>query len=353
MRTRKQNKKILIMCILIAILSINGCTGSEYLASNPGFGIQDYGLYWPPPPQTPKIKYLRSITNPSDIGIKKSFWRKAVDSVFGADNLPENLLRPYGVYANSDRIYVTDPGLHVVHIFDLNHNKYFNLTSAKEDDLVSPIGIAADENGEIYLTDSVLKKVIVYDKYGKYEREIGSPGSFIRPAGLAPDHERLYVVDTHAQHVLVFDKKEGKFLFSFGQNGFHTGEFNYPTNISAGKDKLLYISDSMNFRVQIFDREGHYISSFGKSGDGTGDFSKPKGIAVDSDGHIYVVDAQFDTVQIFEKDGTFLLNFGGTGTGPGGMFLPAGIYIDDQDRIYVADSYNNRIQVFQYLKEKS
>jgi len=338
-------------CIIIIL--IISCATSEI--QDPGSSLQSpvSNLFWPTPPQTPRIQYIGKISGTADAGVKKSWFKRAIESVAGEKDVEGMMLRPYGIFADADRIYVTDPGISLLHVFDMNEKRYFQIRNAKEEEIVSPIGVAVDKNGEIYLSDSMLKKVFVFDKEGKYLREIGSPDLFMRPTGIAIDEDRIYIVDTLGHQVLVFAKRDGKLLFRFGKNGAGTGDFNYPTNIFIGKDKLLYVTDSLNFRVQIFDEDGKFFSTFGKLGDGSGDFSKPKGIAVDSDGHIYIADAHFDNVQIFDRDGKLLLGFGNTGQREGEMVLPAGIFIDERDRIYVADSYNNRIQIFQYLKEKN
>ena len=336
--------------VLIFICIFFGCASSGVSIQDTEFRIQEPEILWPPPPQTARIGYVSSISGPSDIGMKRSWLRRTVDALLGKGETAANLLRPYGVFADSERIYITDTGNSLLHVFDISEKTYLEIRKTDKEAFKSPIGVASDKNGDIYLSDSLLKGVFVYDKEGRYLREIGADKLSVRPAGIAIDEERLYVVDTHGHKILVFSKKEGALLFSFGKNGRGDGEFNYPTNIFAGKDEHLYITDSMNFRVQIFDREGHFISMFGKHGDSSGDFAKPKGVAVDSEGHIYVADAQFDTVQIFDKRGGLLLAFGNTGRGSGQMILPAGIYIDKKDRIYVADSYNNRIQIFQYMK---
>jgi DNA-binding beta-propeller fold protein YncE len=309
-------------------------------------------LVWPPPPRIPRIQYIKSITGPVDAGIRKAWFKKALDTVFGTEEFEGMIIRPYGIFSDSERVYVTDPGLQIVHVFDLQKQRYIKIRKAAEEVLVSPIGITADQNGDIYITDSAPGRVFVFDRGGKYLHELGSAELFRRPSGIAILENRLYVVDTHNHHVLVFSKEDGSLLFSFGKQGREKGEFNYPTNIFIGKTGNLYIADSMNFRIQVFDRNGSFLSAFGKQGDGSGNFSKPKGIAVDSEGHIYVSDAHFDNVQIFDGNGEFLLDFGNTGSGEGQMILPAGLFIDANDRIYVADSYNRRIQVFQYLKEQ-
>lgn len=339
----------LVACSFLLIMA--GCTGPELRTQNSELLTQDQLSVWPSPPQPPRIQYMRSIAGPFDLGIRKSWFKSAVDALFGKEDEEERILRPYGVFADTHRIYVTDPGAHILHIFDMEGRRHFQIKEARKEELISPIGVAVDKNGEIYLSDSVLHGVFVFDKEGKYLREIGSPELFVRPSGIALDEERLYVVDTHRHQVLVFLKKNGELIYRIGKNGVGEGEFNYPTNIFI-RNGLLYISDSMNFRVQILRADGNFLFAFGKVGDGSGDFSKPKGIAVDSEGHIYVSDAHFDNVQIFDREGRLLLSFGNTGRGIGEMVLPAGVFIDEKDMVYVADSYNNRVQIFQYLKEK-
>jgi DNA-binding beta-propeller fold protein YncE len=342
--------KLLAFGLLFAVVALSGCAASGIFNQNDRSAEQKVVPVWPAPPQQPRIKYLTGFSTPSELGIRKSWFKKTIGKVFGEEEVQDVLLRPYGIFARDEKIYVADPGTRTLRIFDPGAGRYSSISDAGPDEFQSPIGVAADGNGDIYMTDSILKKVFVFNREGKHLRQIGSSDAFLRPTGIALDDERVYIIDTHAHRVLVFNKK-GEHLFSFGGNGAKKGEFNYPTNIFKGKDGLLYITDSMNFRVQIFDRDGKFVSAFGKHGDGSGDLSKPKGIAVDSDGHIYVADAQFDNIQIFNREGKLLLGVGKTGNNIGQMILPAGVFIDEFDRVYVADSYNHRIQIFQYIKE--
>ncbi len=304
-------------------------------------------IMWPSPPEPPRIKYLMSIERPKDLGIGNSFFNSLKRLFLGRSQ--ERIVKPYGVVSDEDgRIIVADPGIHMVHLFYPQKNRYIRIPKDFSERIESPIGVASDGVNRIYVTDSMSKVLKVYDMKGVLLSKIDKV--FQRPTGIAVDSQtgRIYVVDTLLHKVFIFDRN-GKQLGSFGKRGSNDGEFNYPTNIFINKDGLVYVSDSMNFRVQVFDRDGRFITRFGHHGDGSGDFSSLKGIAVDSEGNIYVVDALFDAVQIFDKNGRFLLSFGSSGKGPGQFWLPTGIFIDNKDRIYVADSYNSRVQVFQFL----
>ena len=330
---------------LLALIA--GCAATGEIAR------PDVKIFWPPPPLEPRIEYMYTVSSPYDLGITKTWFGKFLDSVFGREDIGERFVIPHGVFlGEKGRLLVTDTGNSSVHIFDTEKKDHKRFGEIGDDMfLVSPIGISEDHEGNIYVSDSALKKIFVFDRDGEYIFSFGD--DLQRPTGLAIDADRkmIFVVDTVGSKVVVYDLK-GKELYSFGKNGDQDGEFNYPTHIFLGQDGLVYISDTLNFRVQAFDINGQFQFKFGKAGDAWGDMSKPKGIAVDSEGHIYVVDSAFETVQIFRKDGKLLLNFGSSGTGPGNFNIPAGIYIDKKDNIIITDSYNRRIQVFRYLRGK-
>jgi DNA-binding beta-propeller fold protein YncE len=339
--------------IFITVVMLVGCASTAEHRSESDRQNEDSRLVWPGPPADAKIRFVRSIRSSHDVGVKSSLFTKMIRSISGEEDSEEQMVRPYGVYSDGDRVYVTDPGLSLLHFFDFRDNRYLQITRAKNWSLESPVGVVVDGDGQIFVTDSVLKRVFTFNRDGKYLGEIGSPDIFQRPTGIALQDDRIYVVDTQGHKVMVFSQNGGRLLFQFGKNGSKEGEFHYPTHIFASSDGHLYITDSLNFRIQIFDRDGNFLSAFGSLGDAVGDFAKPKGIAVDSDGNIYVADSQFDNVQIFDQSGRLLLSLGGSGSQNGRMSLPAGIFIDKNDRLYVTDSYNRRVQVFQYLRKRS
>ncbi len=348
-----------IIRFLFSVSLLIGVVWSLYACSSPESRRRDFfegavsTVQWPPSPQNPRILYAGSIREPRMSGERDSWARRFLRGVFGTDGDSPVLLRPYGIFADGERIYVTDPGSAVLHVFDRTQNRYMVMERAGDDDFVSPIGIAADAQGDMYVSDSVLRKVFVFNREGRYRRSIGSSEIFRRPAGIAIREDKIYIVDTHGHKVFVFSLADGRMLFTFGRQGADPGTFNYPTNIFAARDGLIYVMDSMNFRVQIFKFDGSFVSAFGKAGDGSGSFSKPKGIAVDSEGHIYVADSHFDNIQVFDSGGKLLLIVGNAGNAAGEFALPSGMYIDSLDRIYVADSLNRRVQILQYVKGAS
>ena len=217
--------------------------------------------------------------------------------------------------------------------------------------LLSLVGLAADDAGGIYLTDSALKGVFKLREDGRLER-FAEDHPFGRPTGIAFDakNRRLWVVDTLESTVSAFDLS-GKKILELGRRGDQAGELNHPTFIACDRQGALYVSDTLNFRVQCFAADGSFRFSFGSLGDGPGAFAAPKGIAIASDGRVYVVDGRLDRVQAFSATGDYLFAFGSSGTGPGQLWSPNGIAVDETGKVYVCDFLNDRVQVFQLLGE--
>lgn len=291
---------------------------------------------------------MKEFSRPDDLGIKKGFFRRLVDIVFGESEA--RLVRPMAVVTVGKTLYVADPGANGVHRFDLENGDYELIRAENEGLLPSPVGLARGANGEVYVADSQLAKVFLIRPGSKLATPVVLRATLDRPTGIAYDASsgRLFVVDTAGHRVNVFER-DGSLAASIGRRGTDDGEFNYPTLIWLAPHDRLYVTDSLNFRVQIFDRSGRYLGKFGNSGDGTGDLPRQKGVATDSYGHVYIVDSLFHAVQIFSESGRLLLSIGALGGQRGEFRLPTGIFIGEDNYVYVADSYNRRVQVFRYV----
>ncbi|MEW7987498.1 MAG: hypothetical protein AB2805_05695 [Candidatus Thiodiazotropha sp.] len=306
---------------------------------------------WPSPPETARISFELSLTQPSDLGIKKGFFERFLELVVGEEDT--RLIRPMAVAATAANVlYVADPGAKGVHRFDLSDNKYDLITRENGAPLPSPVGLASDGTGRAWVTDSVLGAIFLIEPGSKEALPLELDRPLKQPTGIALDTrgEHIFVVDT-ADHKINIFSLDGRMAGSFGSRGAADGQFNYPTMIWIDEQNRLLVTDSLNFRVQIFDKEGNFLSKFGRLGDGSGDLSRPKGIASDTYGHIYIVDALFHSLQIFDSNGRLLLNIGEQGRNFGEFWLPAGVFVSPDGRIYVADAYNSRVQVFRYLGE--
>lgn len=337
-------KLIAISGVLFLLLSC--ASTAERLKPGPA------NLIWPPPPEKPRIQFVSSVSAPRDLGIRKSIFQKMFDYLIGKK--PSAMVSPYGIEVDREgRVYVVDTFLKTVHVFDVPGNGYYQFPK-EPGSLEFPVDLCIDnDTGLIYITDSRAKAVKIYANGGKSFVGLMGQGDLERPTGIAINQKtsELLVVDTLSANIVRYALDSRRMKGLFGLPGRQPGHFHYPTNIFTTPDGRFVVSDSLNFRVQVFSSQGLPVSVFGSRGNRPGSFARPRGVAVDSDGNIYVVDALFDVVQIFDSAGRLLMDFGGPGSDAGKFWLPTGITIDAHDIIYISDSYNNRVQVFKYLKQ--
>lgn len=307
---------------------------------------------WPLPPERPRIRFVESLSSSDHFRGQQRNWLREI--VLGPEgSAVRRMVKPYGVTTDRmGRVYVTDTGLSLVWVFDAERKQVRFFGDSGPGRLATPSGVAVDDRGIVFVADTKLDRVFGYDESGRVVLAIGRQDEFYSPGGLAVDVRsgRLYVADTGRHRIRVYDSRSGAFLFEFGRRGVAAGEFNFPTHLFLRHGRL-FVTDTMNFRVQVFTLEGEFVRKYGEMGTRLGQFARPKGVAVDSEGHVYVVDAAFGNFQIFDESGRLLLFVGRTGREPGEFWLPAGLHIDERDRIYVVDQYNRRVQVFEYLAD--
>jgi DNA-binding beta-propeller fold protein YncE len=329
--------------------------------------LLDYSkIVWPNPPAIARIKYLNYFsaekfqTNQKEK--KKVPWMDRLAGLATGESrnqkLRFELVTPYGVAVDSKgRLYVADSKVLAVFIFDTQTREVELIKNGVHARFGWITGLAIDDADRLFVADSKMRRVVVFDAQHKVEGSISE--GMADPGGLAIDQENrfLYVADAEADQVLVYDADPPyRLLRKIGTGGKeHTlttpGDFARPTNVAVDKDGNLYVSDTLNDRVEIFDAEGNFIRAFGKAGDGPGYFARPKGIAIDGDGHVWVADAVQDRVQVFTPEGRLLIYMGEHGILPGQFRSLAGLAIDNKNRVFTSEQFPGRVQMFQYVSD--
>jgi DNA-binding beta-propeller fold protein YncE len=206
---------------------------------------------------------------------------------------------------DTDRLFVVDSRLHQVTVVGANGQLE---TVFGQDKLERPIGAAVDdENRLLYVVDAKASRVAVFDAdSGTFVRFVGKPsdpldpqdGTFSTPLGVAVDDDgNLYVADTLNERVQVFDA-DGEFVSAFGKQGDSPGSFMRAKGIAVDADHHIYVTDAEFNNVQVFDKEGHFLAAFGEKGDDPGQFTLITGIFVDKKNRILVADQWHGRVQV-------------------------------------------------------
>lgn len=337
---------------LLALAIVLACTSGCSLVATPVVPWVDpaTSLQWPAPPDKPRIRYLRDFKGAADFA-KDSSTQKFVTWLTGNQERKLPFVSPYGIAADGQgRIWVADMGIRGVHQVDLAKEQVSYILTAGTTPLATPAGVAVDlQRQRLYISDTTLAKVFLFDLDGRFLKEWDAPDNFGRPAGLAVDRSGLlYVIDAQKNRLCVFSP-DGALLRTITSAALPELTFNTPSNVAVNAQGQIFVVDSMNFRVESFSAAGESLGTFGSAGDGPGYFARPRGIAIDGEGHIYVADATFGNIQVFDKSGNLLIYFGQSGKNAGEFSLPAGMTFDPHNRLYVVDSFNQRIQIFEYL----
>ncbi len=273
-------------------------------------------------------------------------------------------------------------------------NFFFNFTDSEFNTMN---GIAINPNtGNVYITNvnGTQHKVLIFDSTGTRLSEIGGATGtgnyqFNTPIGIAVNSSGyIFVVDSGNSCFKVYNSSGG-FVFKIGTAGAGNGQFRTPTSVAVNVSGYIYVSDSgqggTRPRMQIFTPAGVWQSSFifnpttnnagslaiNSTGQvyvarsnlndvrvyncsGTllytidGTFDALRGVAINSTGHAHVADAGiYDVVHVYDNAGIFRYDLGGTGTQSGEMSEPSAVAINPATNfLYELDDGNNRVQIF-------
>lgn len=360
---------VLLMALPLAAANKKAKKPNDDPAAPQRLRIDTSNLVWPQPPEIARVRFLDMYTgekfDPKILEKPKHEKKNWKDVLAGAQSqteknikIPFQFIRVYGVAADSKgNFYAADQAVGAVFVIDPATKEAQLIRNGTEARFGLINGLAMDDNDRLFVSDSKLRHVLVFNAKHHQEAVIGT-GVLSEPSGMAIDRENrfLYVVDTGKDQVVVFDADTYKVLRTIGTTGKkHTltspGNFSLPTNAAVDSEGNLYVTDTLNNRVEIFDPEGNFISEFGKAGDGPGHFARPKGIALDRDDHIWVVDEIQSRVQVFDREGRLLIYFGEQGIYPGQFQAAYGIAIDQKNRVIVSEQFPGRVQAFQYVTD--
>jgi YVTN family beta-propeller protein len=306
---------------------------------------------WPAPPDEARIRLVDILSMRADVEASSRFTRALIGA--SPDDLYSRLLRPIGcAFDAKGRLLVTDAQLTAVLRFDRKGRRMDVLGTTGALKLKLPMGINVGADGRIYVADAGAQRVVAFDEEGKSLAAYGRKGELVNPtdSALSPDGTRLYVTDSKANKIVVFDVATSKVLTTLGEEGAGEGQFNRPSAIAVDRDGSIFVVDAINARIQILSPDGEFLQTLGALGTAPGQFVRPKDVAIDAEGRVYVSDGAFNNVQVFDKDLQLLTFVGDAGGEPGRFQIPGGIGIGGK-HFAVVDQLGARIEVFEHIPE--
>ena len=156
-----------------------------------------------------------------------------------------------------------------------------------------PRDVAVDRDGNVIVTNTGNKRIAIFDENGNAISQFGGfgfqPGEFDEPVGLAVGPNGvLYVADTWNQRVQSFiPNGDGSYLtFNMWDiNGWFGQSLNNKPYMTTDDEGNLYVADTEAVRVLVFDENGDFQYYWQDTSLGL-----ISGIAYDGDGGIWVSD---------------------------------------------------------------
>ena len=213
---------------------------------------------------------------------------------------------------------------------------------AKTQQLMQPYGVGM-YGGKLYVVDSRAPGLAVFDlAQQRFELMTGAPnGRMKRPINITIDSDGTkYVTDTGRDQGRVYDRSD-RFVDAFGE----ANQFKPVATAISGE--RLYVTDIQHHQVQVLDKHtGRLLFKFGTAGSKLGELFHPTNIAIGADGDVYIVETSNFRVQRFTADGKPVRLYGDFGNESGNFTRPKGIALDRKGRIYVGDSAFENVQIF-------
>jgi sugar lactone lactonase YvrE len=251
----------------------------------------------------------------------------------------------------------------------------------------SPIGIAADGAGTVYVADTHNATIRRITPAGVVSTIAGAPGEagsadgpataarFSRPEGVTVDGSgNVYVADTYNATIRRITPAGivSTLAGTAGERGMTDGtgaaaRFSRPRSVAADANGNLFVADTSSHTIRRVSPAGDVTTFAGEAGrsgssDGTGvaaHFHSPAGVAVDGAGFVYVADGYWDTesgnntIRRITPSGTVstLAGLAGAlgyddGVGSAARFeRPSGLAVDGEGYVFVADTFNSTLRL--------
>jgi DNA-binding beta-propeller fold protein YncE len=235
-----------------------------------------------------------------------------------------------------------------------------------------PLGIEVDAAGNLYVADTLNHRIRKITPTGDastlaggeegFADGIGSDAKFNSPIGIASDAAgNLYVADSVNNRIRKITSAGEVSTLAGSENGFADGiggtaKFDAPVGIAVDVAGNLYVADLGNHCIRKITPAGEVSTLAGSEmgfADGVGSdamFLLPSGIASDAAGNLYVADTVNNRIRKITPAGEVSILAGGEygfadGIGSDARFFaPFGIASDAAGNLYVADTFNHRIR---------
>jgi sugar lactone lactonase YvrE len=232
----------------------------------------------------------------------------------------------------------------------------------------TPSGLCIDRRGNLIIADTANNRIRRIDPKGEVSTLAGSgeaglkdgsasESQFDSPLGVAADAEgNVYVADSYNDCIRKISVA-GQVTTIAGRRspGFADGQdtalFDTPSGIAVDSQGNLFVADTGNDRIRRITPQGEVTTFAGDEASDAKSFRVPTGIVVTHDGFVFVTERDSGLIRRITPEGEVSIYAGSSagfanGRGANAKFnSPAGIAVDRRGNLFVADSENYLIRV--------
>ena len=266
-----------------------------------------------------------------------------------ADAQGLGLRMPQGVACQESWLVVADTGNGRLLRYALTDDaSKYKVTVLKPPGMDYPQRIRLNRQGEIYVLDGKLRRIMHLSPEGKH---IG----FIEPVGLPSPAQvsirsfeidqrgEFYFLDILSKRVLVCNPRG-----EFRKQILFPETYGFFSDLAVDVRENIFLVDSVN--AQVFAATSGATQFSPLSGKLKEYVRFPTSLSLDQQGRIYLVDQNGSKIVVLARDGSYVGKLSALGWKEGLLNHPSQICLNELGRLFVADTSNNRIQIFVRLK---
>jgi len=237
----------------------------------------------------------------------------------------------------NQRIVIFTPGGEPPIVLDLGRNR------------ISPLSIALDSGGRLYVTDRERGDLVILDFRGGVEarlsgQDLGLEGPVMCGALHLDEVGFLWAVDRVSGDLIRVSLEENRAVRFVPRYADET--FRKIADMEREPGGNLWLLSSLGTVIRGFRPDMEPVAGFGSHGPREDQVSFPAGFCMDARGRFWVADKFRHRVAVYSKDGDFLGSLGKGGTAEGQFRFPTDCLFVTESEFAVLDAGNSRVQIF-------
>ncbi len=264
-----------------------------------------------------------------------------------ADSQGVGMKRPEGVACSRDRLAIADTGNGRMLLYKIVDGEPRNGKELQLSQVMYPIRLALSSKGDIYIIDGRQRKVARVNAEGVFQQYLEITGlpveGMVVPAGICTDDkDSLYLFDVAGSRVLVFGE-DGKYQRQI----VFPKEYGFISDLTVDARGTVFLLDAVNAMVYSNAKDpAVFVAVTEKLKD---DMKFPSNIVAGENGLLYISDQNGGGIVVIRPDGTVKRLFS-LGWKEGTLRYPTQLCLDSGGDLFIADRENSRVQEFMPLK---